>query len=150
MYDSTPRPEAYIDDSAVAATVEAGGTMVPPQQPASRMTPLAAHASTPQSTGSDAQSRVRAWFTVEWAPGRNVVKITESMTVAGFYNRVIERLQRQLQGKELLAITMRLQQDDPAEKSINIEHGDSDGWEALLELVKENGHRDIYGTVVVK
>ena len=150
MYDSTPRPEAHIDDSAVAATVEAGGTMRPPQQPASRITPLAARASTPQSTGSHAQKRFRAWFSVDWAPGRNVVRVNESMTVQDFYSIVRQRLQRQLQGKELLALTMRLRQSHRAEESINIEIDDSDGWEALLEMAEEDGTGDIYGTVIVK
>lgn len=90
--------------------------------------------------------RFRLWLKVDWSPNRSVVFLDDSMSVESVYERIASVLLRKLEGKEMVCLTVVLPEQEP----LDVEPGNADAWEVLLEMVREAGLTAVEGTVLRK
>lgn len=96
----------------------------------------------------DAQSstqsyRFRFFISVDWTPGQNIVMLDEGMDVQSLFACVQRKMHRKLEGKDLACVSFII----PEEEHLDVEMDDSEGWETVLEFVKEAGLSAVKGTV---
>ena len=98
--------------------------------------------STERATSTTAPMRFDVWFSFEGAAGKvsRVVHLNDSMSLEDAFERITEKLARKLEGRKLLALLLRFDEDNL------IEVDESDTWTSVLEMVRNTGKTRLDGT----
>lgn len=93
--------------------------------------------------------RFRVWLTTTWCDSRRAVFLNDHLSVIDAFNSIDTKMSKVLDGKEIVGL--RLWLGDPQAqdgKYIDIDNEDEDGWETILEYVKDAGVAEMQGTVM--
>ena len=160
MYDATPRPDGKNGKQA-KMLIPAQATTAHSEPRESQLEIVAKNSaraeddvavanvnqtaqsnSTERATSTTAPMRFDVWFSFEGAAGKvsRVVHLNDSMSLEDAFERITEKLARKLEGRKLLALLLRFDEDNL------IEVDESDTWTSVLEMVRNTGKTRLDGT----